>query len=99
MDLKIVWTETALSDVESIVGYVADRNVDAARKLGADLISSVESLSSLPRQGRLYEPSREGGEVRELLCRGYRLFYRVKDGQGLVEIARVWHGARSEPRM
>ena len=97
MDFKIVWTETALSDVGSIVGYVAKDNATAARLLGADLIALVESLTALPRQGRLYEPSRNRGEIREILCSGYRIFYRVKEKQYVVEIARVWHGARSEP--
>ena len=59
MDFKIVWTETALSDVGAIVGYVAKDNAIAARRLGTDLVALVESLAALPRQGRVYEPSRD----------------------------------------
>jgi toxin ParE1/3/4 len=98
MDFKIVWTEPALADLEAIVSYIARDNVAAAERVGDDIISHIEVLGAHPFIGTHY-PRGSRGEDREILCRNYRIFYRVFEDQKLVEILVIWHGSRDEPQL
>ena len=64
----------------------------------AEILEHVELLSRLPLIGPIYERDRSR-RTREILCRNYRIFYRVDDAQRRVEILSVWHGARREPKL
>lgn len=96
MDCKVVWTDPAIEDLRNIVSYIATENPDAAAKVGADIIQTVELLQSFPLIGPSYSGDRSG-KVREIACWGYRIFYRVSVDRRLAEILTIWHGARSEP--
>src|SRR4051812_10382701 len=98
MDFQIVWTETALADLEAIVRHVAEDNAAAAERLRLELLGSVEILGRFPFIGPAYERDRTG-RAREILCRRYRIFYRVQEADSRVEILTVWHGSRQEPRL
>src|SRR5271155_2322987 len=98
MDWEVVWTEPALEDLEQIVRTLATQNPAAAESLRADLLESVEVLSRFPFIGPAYERDRTG-RAREILCRRYRIFYRVHDEKRRVEILTIWHSARREPRL
>lgn len=99
MDFQIAWTELAIADLRSVVEYVSTDNPEAAGILGEDVIAAVEVLRSFPFIGPSY-PRSSPGDVREILCRKwYRIFYRVIEDQSRVEILRIWHGARDEPKL
>jgi hypothetical protein len=42
-------------------------------------------------------PERRERDCREIVLKPYRIVYRVKNEQKLVEILRYWHGARGTP--
>jgi plasmid stabilization system protein ParE len=52
MACKIEWTELADTDLESIVRYIAEDNVDAARELGLEIITTIEETADFPFSGR-----------------------------------------------
>jgi len=56
----------------------------------------VEILATFPHIGPRYPRGRQS-RVREIVCRRYRIFYRVIEERKVVEILTVWHGARDEP--
>jgi toxin ParE1/3/4 len=96
MAFQIVWTEPAVADLEDIIRYVADQDAVAAEKLRQLLISSVEVLTLFPLIGPVFEKDRTG-QTREIVCRGYRIFYQVNEPVERVEILTVRHGRRQDP--
>ena len=99
MDFKVVWTDLSIIDLRSVVDFVAADNPKAAGILGTDIIAAAEVLITFPFIGPAY-PRRSGSSIREILCRKrYRIFYRVREDEKLVEILRVWHGARDGPAL
>ena len=96
MDYQVVWSEPAAEDLEAIIRYIADDSVGAAEKIRVEILEHVELLARLPYIGPVYEKDRNG-RTREILCRKYRIFYRVDDVARRINVLTVWHGARKEP--
>ena len=44
-------------------------------------------------------PERNRPNLREIVVKNYRVVYRVRHKDKLLEILRVWHGARGEPEI
>jgi plasmid stabilization system protein ParE len=98
MDYKIVFSDPSIEDLENIVRFIAQDNPQAAARFGAKLIESVRNLAAFPRLGRVV-PEKNDENIREIIFKSYRVFYRVKDDTRTVEIARFWHAARGEPQL
>jgi plasmid stabilization system protein ParE len=98
MDCKIIFSEAAIDDLEGIVRFIADDNAEAATKFGGKLIESVRHLAKFPRLGRVV-PEQNDENIREIIFKPYRIFYRVKEEAKIVEVIRFWHAARSEPEI
>ena len=98
MALKLVWTPLARDDLRRIVSYVAQDNRAAAIRIGERILSSVEPLKSMPQLGRKV-PERQDETIREIIRGNYRIIYRVREEQNVVEIWRIWHGARGTPEL
>jgi addiction module RelE/StbE family toxin len=93
---EISWTEPATADLRDIVASLRERSEQSADTIGREIVQHVEMLRDFPRIGPLYRRGRRG-QVREILCRNYRIFYRVQDSPDVVYILRVWHASRMEP--
>ena len=96
MDFKVLITQPAIEDLGGIAKYIGRDNPDSARRTGYWLIEKAESLRQLPFRGRLV-PERSQGDCRELIAEEYRIVYRVKEDQKLVEVPRFWHSKRGMP--
>jgi toxin ParE1/3/4 len=96
MDFKIVWTEPALFDLEDLVRFIAADDPAAAVRVGDEIVDHVELLRTFPEIGPVYR-RRPVLDVRQITCRPFRIFYRVRHDLRLVEILHVWHGARRDP--
>ena len=96
MGFRIVWTAPALEDLEALVRYIAEDDVTAAVRVGDKIVDHVSVLASFPEIGPVYR-RRNTGDVRQITCRPFRIFYRIEHSKQLVEILHVWHGARQEP--
>lgn len=93
---QIIWAPQALEDLREIVRYISRDNPDAARRFGAQLIQKAEDLATFPERGRVI-PKFASPDIREVFLRSYRIAYRLRhQPTATVEIARIWHGARSE---
>jgi len=91
--MKIRWSPTAVSDLESIREYIARDNPTAARKVAARIKESIQRLFSFPLSGRA---GRVPG-TRELVIPGtsYIAAYTVQDDEVL--IASVLNGKQRWP--
>lgn len=87
------WTESAESDREELLDYIAQDNPLAAIKVGDEIERQFEALLDLPELGR---PGRID-DTRELVITGlpYIVCYAVTDTA--VTILRVLHGRRQWP--
>ena len=98
MDYKIIFSEPAIDDLEGIVRFISKDNQEAGARFGGKLIDSVRHLAKFPRFGRVV-PEQKDENIREIISKRYRIFYRVKDEIRVVEVIRFWHAARGEPEI
>lgn len=83
----------AEADLLEIALYVAQDNVERARKLVARLRARVTILRTLPHAGRLRPEFGDG--IRNLVERPYIILYRLIGDDA--EIVALLHGARDLP--
>jgi plasmid stabilization system protein ParE len=94
MDFKVIYQPLALDDLEGIVRHVAEKDLQAANRLGMSLLDRAEALAQFPERGGNVR-SRPG--VRKLVRAPYLIFYRVDNARRCVDVLRFWHGAQ-DPR-
>ena len=92
MDFKVIFKETFLADLESIVGSIAVQNPVAALKLGTTIVDTSESLSFLPE--RYPTVHQRPGIRRFVVGKHFKVFYRVLHSPRIVEVLRCWDGRR-----
>jgi plasmid stabilization system protein ParE len=98
MGWQVIIAPSAQMDLADIVRYIAQHNSDAAARLGFELITSAEHLADFPEIGRRVPEFRQPN-LREIICRSYRIIYRLRRDNQRIEIVRFWHGARGFPHI
>ncbi len=78
---RVLWTETAIRDLESLVSYIARDAPINADKVLAQVQARAESLHTVPECGRhVPELLRHGLAIwRELIVKPYRILYRIEE--------------------
>ena len=89
---RVVWAPQAIQDVEAIRAHVARDSSHYADLVVERLVAAVERLADHPRSGRVV-PELGDESIREVIHGNYRVIYRFR--RDVVEIATVFHGARS----
>jgi plasmid stabilization system protein ParE len=87
----IVWTETALDDLEASAGYISKDSPVYAAVFVREVRDAARSLTQMAGRGRVV-PEFGDPSLRELLVRNHRLIYRVSKQEAYV-LALI-HGAR-----
>ena len=98
MGWQVIIAPSAQSDLADIVRYIAQHNSDAAARLGFELITRAKSVADFPEIGRMVPEFRDR-DLREIICRSYRIIYRLKRDSQQIQIIRFWHGARGFPHI
>ena len=89
--MKIVWTDPAIDDLQSIRDYIARDSELYADNFISSILMAVERLESFPQIGRV-TPEAGNPEIRELFLGSYRIIYRIR--QEMIQILTVIHGSR-----
>ncbi len=91
--MLVRWTRKAFQDLTNIAQSIQKENASAARKVSRTLFEVGNSLSDMPRRGRLGRIA----NTRELLFPGwpYILVYQISDEA--VDILRTYHAAQDWP--
>lgn len=89
---KIIWSPTALIDVDSIAEFIARDSVDNAALFVLRLIEATERLKEFPLSGRII-PEIKDPLCREIIYKNYRIMYYIHEKK--VWITGVIHGARN----
>ncbi len=83
---RLIWTPAALADVQRLYRFLAERDVEAARRVVKALRSGVQILAHQPRLGRPVENM--DAEYREWLIyfdrSGYVVLYRIDNDVAVV---------------
>jgi addiction module RelE/StbE family toxin len=94
---QIVWTETAIDDLNRHYDFIKLNNPDAAALAVQAIVSSGESLQDNPRRGAIVN---EIGGLRKLLVPfgkyGYIIHYVIFEDD--VIVLRIYHGRENRPR-
>ena len=93
MGYQVGLTDAAIEDLGAAVRFLAEKNAEAALRLGEDILDAALSLAILPRRGA---PVRRRPGMRKLSHRYFLIFYQVNEAAQWVEIVRIWDG-RKDP--
>lgn len=89
---RLVWRARALEDLETIIIYIAERNLPAAERLQA----AIEACAAaLPAHPFAFRPGRVAGTREAIVHPNYILIYRVSPE--VVEIVNVVHARQQYP--
>ena len=88
---QVRWSLTAGNDLQDIEDFIARDSVLHAITFVDRVVESAETLLKTPQIGRMV-PEFNRPDLRELIFRGYRIVYLLKDDEAFV--LRVVHGSR-----
>jgi len=89
---EIVWTESALNDLDVIGEYIAKDSVRYAELTVAKLFESPDILETHPLAGKMV-PELQNEAIRQLIIGSYRIIYQVDD-DFRIEILTVHRSSR-----
>jgi len=90
-EVKIVWSEEALKDIEEIISFISKDSELYAVNFASKIISAVETLKVFSEIGRIV-PEYGDPKIREIIYRNYRIVYQIEER--VVEIITVSHGSK-----
>jgi toxin ParE1/3/4 len=85
------WTETATTDLEEVVEFIARDSRFYAAALVREARAGSHSLRTFADRGRVV-PESNAPDIREIFIRSYRLIYQVRTDH--IFILAFIHGAR-----
>jgi len=90
--MRLRYTRRVLQDISEIADYIHTENPQAAERVRAAILDSLQLLTRFPRIGRLTTVS----GVRKLVTRKYPylVYYEIDDEAGEVVLLTVQHPAR-----
>ncbi len=91
MARKVIWTESAWSDVEEVADFISRDSMYYAKAFIKEIREAAGSLETLCERGRVV-PEFDDKNIRELFVRNYRLIYQLSGNA--VYIVGFIHGAR-----
>lgn len=89
---SVNWTDPALNALDGIHDYLHREAPFYAEHVVELIFESVDRLEDHPLSGRKVPEARRD-DIREVLCKGYRVIYAVIDDNRL-DILGVVHGSR-----
>ena len=88
---KVIWSPSALEDVDSIAEFISRDSVYQASLFVVRLLEATDRLLDFPQSGRVI-PELGNESCREIIYGAYRIMYRIEQNE--VWITGVVHGAR-----
>jgi len=92
--MKIIWSPLAIDRVGEIANYIAKDKPTAAENWVDNIFSTVESLASSPKLGRIV-PEINKDQYREIIYGNYKIVYRLEEKQ--IFVLTIRHGKQLMP--
>lgn len=96
MRRKIVLSEAAYYDIDSMFAYISQDNKNSAEGLRSRIYEAIKQLADFPEKGAVLPEEDAPGAARgyrRIVQNPYIIFYRVLDDR--IVIARVLHGRQN----
>lgn len=90
---ELIWSEEAISDLESIYDYIARGSPLYAKYQVESIRNSAERLCQFPESGRRL-PEFPHLPYREVIVGNYRVIYHYNSNSSEVKVVSVVHGSR-----
>ncbi len=90
---KVSWTTKASLNLQAIHDDIAPDSRFYALRFVRGLIQATRKLEEFPSSGRMVPELPQRG-FREVIHRGYRIVYRIRQPDDDIEVLAVLHGAR-----
>jgi toxin ParE1/3/4 len=90
--VKIIWTDSAIQDLDDIGNYIAKDSPRYAEVTIERLFYSVDILENFPSAGKMV-PEFENESIREIIRGNYRIVYHIVDSSR-IDIITVHNCAR-----
>ena len=91
MAIKLVWSEEALEDIESIATYIEKDSPTYAKSVTSKFFEKAEILKDFTELGRMV-PELDDTHIREIFVYNYRLIYKINEDTIL--LVAVIHGRK-----
>lgn len=87
--MKLLYTPEAINDLRRLREFIAEKNPEAAEKIGPQLMADISRLTTLPYLGRKVQRAPNPEKVRDLSSGTYIVRYLILDDE--IHVLRVWH--------
>ena len=91
--MKVLWTESALAQLQAIHDYVAQTSPEYALRIVDRLTTRSIQIAMFPFSGRMV-PEYELNEVREVIEGPYRIIYFIESEWQKIEVLAVIHSSQ-----
>jgi plasmid stabilization system protein ParE len=78
MAYQVVWSPTALEDVEAIASFISRDSISYTGAVVSRVVNSTRNLENFPFAGRIV-PELGAETVREVFAYSYRIIYGIED--------------------
>ena len=95
MDFQVLYTKSALADLEELIGRSWQEYPGTTQRFGTALLNHVDLLKTFPRLGT---PAEDYPGVRRMLHSPLYIYYRVLPETKRIDILHFWHVSRRPPR-
>lgn len=92
MAAKIIWTKSALADLDDIANYIAKDSSFYAAAFVSEVRNASRSLDHFAARGHIV-PEFQNRQIREIFIGGYRILYKFTRQR--VYILGIVHGTRN----
>ena len=89
--MKVLWTETAITHLSAIHGYIANSSATYAQRVVDRLTRRSQQIADFPMSGRVV-PEIDLPQIREVFEGPYRIIYVIKPDQ--IDVLAVMHSAQ-----
>jgi toxin ParE1/3/4 len=93
---KLRWSKQAAADLEEACQYIARDSEHYARLFAHKVMQTLKAMAQERLPGSAV-PEYGSEEIRERFVHSYRVIVRVHQKQRVLEVVRIFHGARSLP--
>lgn len=87
--MKLLYTPEAITDLRRLREFIAEKNPEAAEKVGPQLVADISRLTTLPYLGRKTQRAPNPEMVRDLSAGAYIVRYLILDDE--IHVLRIWH--------
>ena len=87
--MNLVYSREAIADLVRLRAFIAEKNPDAATRIGNDIVERVNRLRAFPEMGHAVTHAPEPRSIRDIVFGNYVVRYSVHSDA--IIVLRVWH--------